>query len=81
MPKYNEWLVVDLYHLESKLRGANLRTESPQSPTRTDETVIEEFTCRHGGDDPGSIGFDGEIKEKDVTLAISKLLKTVRGDP
>ena len=33
------------------------------------------ISAGHGGDDPGSIGFDGKIKEKDVTLAISRLLQ------
>ena len=32
------------------------------------------ISAGHGGEDPGSIGYDGRIKEKDVTLAISQAL-------
>ena len=69
-------LVVDLYNLESKLRDANFSTESPQSSKQEQRRdIVVAISAGHGGDDPGSIGFDGKIKEKDVTLAISKLLQ------
>ena len=69
-------LVVDLYNLESKLRDANFRSKSPQSSKQEQRRdIVVAISAGHGGDDPGSIGFDGKIKEKDVTLAISKLLQ------
>ena len=69
-------LVVDLYNLESKLRDTNFRAESAQSSKQEQRRdIVVAISAGHGGDDPGSIGFDGKIKEKDVTLAISKLLQ------
>ena len=69
-------LVVDLYDLESNLRDANFRIESPQSSEQEERRdIVIAISAGHGGDDPGSIGFDGKIKEKDVTLAISRFLK------
>ena len=69
-------LVVDLYNLESNLRDANFRIESPQSSEQEERRdIVVAISAGHGGDDPGSIGFDGKIKEKDVTLAISRFLQ------
>ena len=69
-------LVVDLYDLESNLRDTNYRIESPQSSEQDRRRdIVVAISAGHGGDDPGSIGFDGKIKEKDVTLAISRFLQ------
>ena len=69
-------LVVDLYDLDSNLRSANSRIESPQTSEQEDRRdIVVAISAGHGGDDPGSIGFDGKIKEKDVTLAISRFLQ------
>ena len=69
-------LVVDLYDLESNLGDANIRAQSPQSSQfEQGRDIVVAISAGHGGDDPGSIGFDGKIKEKDVTLAISRFLQ------
>lgn len=63
-------LVVDLYDLD---RSAPVR--EPQPPPETDSPrrdVVVAIDAGHGGDDPGAIGYDGRIREKDVALAISR---------
>lgn len=61
-------LVVDLYRPESK-RSPVITARQVQSSKK----VIIAVDAGHGGDDPGAIGRRG-LKEKDVTLAVSKLL-------
>ena len=67
-------LVVDLYN-------SGLSTNDNESPPLHSESledrrdIVVAISAGHGGEDPGSIGFDGKIKEKSVTLAISRLLK------
>ena len=69
-------LVVDLYNsgINPKESKAYSKTQSiPEQDDRRD--IVVAISAGHGGDDPGSIGFDGKIKEKDVTLAISRFLQ------
>ena len=69
-------LVVDLYNSANRPKVSTAYSE-PQSIPEQEERrdIVVAISAGHGGDDPGSIGFDGKIKEKDVTLAISRLLK------
>lgn len=64
-------LVVDLYDLDrsSPVREPQAPAEEADSPRRD---VVVAIDAGHGGDDPGAIGHDGRIREKDVALAISR---------
>lgn len=65
-------LVLDLYDLD---RSAPVR--EPQPVPEADDLrrdVVVAIDAGHGGDDPGAIGYDGRIREKDVALAISRAL-------
>ena len=69
-------LVVDLHNsgINPKESKAYSKPQSiPEQDDRRD--IVVAISAGHGGDDPGSIGFDGKIKEKDVTLAISRFLQ------
>ncbi len=87
--EFSDRLVVDLYDLAPPPGQAVEQAATPpaetasQAPTNTDvrrETqttqrdIIVAISAGHGGEDPGSIGYDGKIYEKNVTLAISKFL-------
>lgn len=63
-------LVVDLYDLD---RRAPVREPRPAPvPDGQRRDVVVAIDAGHGGDDPGAIGYDGRIREKDVALAISR---------
>lgn len=78
--EFGNRLVVDLYDLESssdaESESRQIATTSQQSPSKSNEKrdIVVAISAGHGGEDPGSIGFDGRIKEKTITLAISKAL-------
>jgi len=61
----------------AKLAQAPLATKVPQAAQRPvkDRLVIVAIDAGHGGEDPGAKGRHG-TREKDVTLAIAKRLKT-----
>ncbi|MCQ2136934.1 MAG: N-acetylmuramoyl-L-alanine amidase, partial [Bacteroidales bacterium] len=42
-----------------------------QNASQTLKTIV--IDAGHGGHDPGAVSKDGKTKEKDITLAISKL--------
>ena len=68
-------LVLDLYDVEfndSDLKSVEQSIASVKSEERRE--VVVAISAGHGGEDPGSIGYDGRIKEKNVTLAIARLL-------
>ena len=69
-------LVVDLYDIETSSISSNpvVNQISPRSTNAKREIVVA-ISAGHGGEDPGSIGYDGRIKEKNVTLAISRYLR------
>ncbi|MDG2140781.1 MAG: N-acetylmuramoyl-L-alanine amidase [Gammaproteobacteria bacterium] len=69
-------LVVDLYDAETGSINP-VTIESPIVPAALDDRreLVIAISAGHGGEDPGSIGYDGRIKEKNVTLAISKNLR------
>ena len=69
-------LVVDLYHLESADKDS-APVINPVTSVQSDERrdIVVAISAGHGGEDPGSIGYDGRITEKNVTLAISRYLR------
>jgi len=72
-------LVVDLYG-ESLYDGAPINTSAVSSNStstpRIDErrNIIVAISAGHGGEDPGGIGFDGKLREKNITLKIARAL-------
>ncbi len=65
-------LVLDLYELET-ISSSIPGTPTPVSDfSRNKRDIVVAISAGHGGEDPGSIGYDGRIKEKNVTLAISR---------
>jgi len=64
-------LVVDLYDVN---REVPVREPTPP-PTVVDSPrrdVVVAIDAGHGGDDPGAIGYDGRIREKDVALGVAR---------
>ena len=72
--EFGERLVLDLYDKtgSQQSQSANLPENRTGSEARRD--IVVAISAGHGGEDPGSIGYDGRIKEKNVTLAISRAL-------
>jgi len=72
--EFGERLVLDLYDKtgSQQSQSANLPDNRTGSEARRD--IVVAISAGHGGEDPGSIGYDGRIKEKNVTLAISQAL-------
>lgn len=72
--EFSDRLVVDLYDLEPvpQSEPAPVVTQPVQSDSKRD--IVVAISAGHGGEDPGSIGYDGRIKEKDITLQISRQL-------
>ncbi|HXV37603.1 MAG TPA: N-acetylmuramoyl-L-alanine amidase [Myxococcota bacterium] len=68
-------LVIDVYGAREPGRGANVpgaeRNDRLPPDARAVRTVV--IDAGHGGSDPGAIGVGG-LREKDVTLRLSKLL-------
>jgi N-acetylmuramoyl-L-alanine amidase len=69
-------LVVDLYDIETNAVTIS-PIVNPINPVSTGakREIVVAISAGHGGEDPGSIGYDGRIKEKNVTLAISRYLR------
>lgn len=81
-------LVVDLYDLgaEPPARPAEITSGSPAGQqtvsSASQRNIVVAIDAGHGGDDPGAIGYDGRIREKDVALAISRAVyERLRGIP
>jgi N-acetylmuramoyl-L-alanine amidase len=75
--EHSDRLVVDLYDLAGSPTAAPTVarvTTAPSSQEKRD--IIVAISAGHGGEDPGSISPNGRLKEKNVTLAISKALQT-----
>jgi N-acetylmuramoyl-L-alanine amidase len=72
-------LVIDLYD-ESPSANASTNTNTVSlnstSAPRSDErrNIIVAISAGHGGEDPGGIGFDGKLREKNITLKIARAL-------
>lgn len=72
-------LVVDLYDqspASSAPRNTNTVSSNSSSAPRSDErrNIIVAISAGHGGEDPGGIGYDGRLREKDITLKIARAL-------
>ena len=72
-------LVVDLYDQAlsvDRARNSNAAASKYNSAPRSDErrNIIVAISAGHGGEDPGGIGFDGRLKEKNITLKIARAL-------
>lgn len=67
-------LVVDLYGESptSAITGRSTSVAAPRANEKRD--IIVAISAGHGGEDPGGLGQDGRLKEKNVTLAISRAL-------
>lgn len=65
-------LVIDLYDIGR----APAIAESIPAPTsvNSQRDIIVAIDAGHGGEDPGAIGYDRKIREKDVVLAISRAI-------
>lgn len=76
--EFGDRLVVDLYDLgaEPPARPAETAPVSPAERQTVSSSarrnIVVAIDAGHGGDDPGAIGYDGRIREKDVALAISR---------
>jgi N-acetylmuramoyl-L-alanine amidase len=72
--EFGDRLVVDLYDIGSSA----VVLEAVQPPLRPQieqqRDIIVAIDAGHGGEDPGAIGYDGKIREKDVALAISRAI-------
>lgn len=71
--EFGDRLVIDLYDLESTSTASRVVVPPP---VRSDEKrdIVVAISAGHGGEDPGAIGYDGRLKEKNVALAISRAL-------
>lgn len=67
-------LVVDLFDLEYTTDDSSSIPRIIPAPVDDRREIVVAISAGHGGEDPGSIGHDGRIKEKNVTLAISRAL-------
>lgn len=67
-------LVVDLYDMgRAPVIPAVVPPETPaENEVRRD--IIVAIDAGHGGEDPGALGYDRRIREKDVALAISRAI-------
>ncbi len=71
--KQGHRLVVDMY--TTKLSPTPIKTSQQQREQKKKEFIIA-IDPGHGGKDPGAIGHKG-TREKDITLAVAKKLKTM----
>ena len=72
-------LVVDLYDqspASNASQNASTVSSNSISAPRSDgrRNIIVAISAGHGGEDPGGIGYDGKLKEKNITLKIARAL-------
>lgn len=72
-------LVVDLFDQTSGPSSASNSASVPvvrSAPNRSQEkrNIVVAISAGHGGEDPGGTGYDGRLKEKNVTLPMSRAL-------
>lgn len=71
--EFGDRLVVDLYDLEAPEETAPAITRQVIDQQARRDIVVA-ISAGHGGEDPGAIGYDGRIREKNVALALSRQL-------
>ncbi|MDP6416527.1 MAG: AMIN domain-containing protein, partial [Gammaproteobacteria bacterium] len=62
-------LVVDLYDLGTTNSSTPITLTPVPDRSQDRREIVVAISAGHGGEDPGSIGYDRRIKEKNVTLA------------
>lgn len=67
-------LVVDMHKTE--LSPTPIKTSQQERQARKNKNYVIAIDPGHGGKDPGAVGHKG-TKEKDITLALAKKLKTI----
>ena len=70
-------LVIDLYGLDREVPPPAQMVSTPaavEQNTASLRDIVVAIDAGHGGRDPGAIGYDGRIREKDVALAISQAI-------
>ncbi|MEQ8406654.1 MAG: N-acetylmuramoyl-L-alanine amidase [Gammaproteobacteria bacterium] len=72
--EFGNRLVIDLYDLGPAPPASPSVANTPP-PLDGKRDIVIAISAGHGGEDPGSIGYDGRIMEKNVTLAISRYLE------
>ena len=72
--EFGERLVLDLYDKTASQQSQSANLPEPRAGSEARRDIVVAISAGHGGEDPGSIGYDGRIKEKNVTLAISQAL-------
>ena len=74
--EFGNRLVVDLYDKEPRPNAAVTTGTGNRPASQSDgrREIVVAISAGHGGEDPGSIGYDGRLKEKNITLAISRAL-------
>ena len=72
--EFGDRLVLDLYDKTSSPQSQSAKPPATRIEKGAPRDIVVAISAGHGGEDPGSIGYDGRIKEKDVTLAISQVL-------
>lgn len=75
--EFGDRLVVDLYDLNTPVPAVASQRETSPAVTQpavaaSRRHIVVAIDAGHGGDDPGAIGYDGRIREKDVALAIAR---------
>jgi N-acetylmuramoyl-L-alanine amidase len=84
LPAHTHWrargaqqeLIVDLgqdLHPEAEATAPQRAVRAVHAPQEGDRPIVVAVDAGHGGDDPGAIGHGG-TREKDVTLAIARVL-------
>jgi N-acetylmuramoyl-L-alanine amidase len=67
-------LVVDLYDEVPAEAGARIGSAIRTPVVAEKRDIVIAISAGHGGEDPGALGVDKRIKEKNITLAISRAL-------
>ncbi|MDT8429267.1 MAG: N-acetylmuramoyl-L-alanine amidase [Pseudomonadales bacterium] len=70
--EFGDRLVLDLYD-DVPQTAVEVQVPPPQ-PNEERRDIIVAIDAGHGGEDPGAIGYNGRIKEKEVALAIAKAI-------
>jgi N-acetylmuramoyl-L-alanine amidase len=73
--EHSDRLVLDLYDLAGSPVAPTVARVTSTPSTQQKRDILIAISAGHGGEDPGSISPDGRLKEKNVTLAISKALQ------